>query len=77
LQLLGVASNGPWSLDISALTRWRCRCAPEGRLESRPAIYRRYWYLEFDLVPKGRSKLGLAVRNIILVISTSLVFAVM
>jgi hypothetical protein len=30
---------------------------PEGLLESRPAIYRRYWVLEFDLVPQGRLKL--------------------
>jgi hypothetical protein len=29
---------------------------PGGRLESRPAIYRRYWCLELALVPEGRSK---------------------
>jgi hypothetical protein len=35
----------------------RSRCVPEGRLDTRPAIYRRYWCLEFDLVPEERSKL--------------------
>ncbi|MEA3204547.1 MAG: hypothetical protein QOG92_148, partial [Verrucomicrobiota bacterium] len=29
----------------------------------RPAIYRRYWYLEIGLVPEGRSKLGLAMAD--------------
>src|ERR1700720_402750 len=50
--------SGPGVWTFQRLTR--CRCVPEGRLESRPAIYRRYWRLEFDLVPEGRSKLGLA-----------------
>jgi hypothetical protein len=27
-----------WGLDISAFTRWRCQCAPEGRLQSRPGL---------------------------------------
>jgi hypothetical protein len=50
-----------WSLDIQCLRR--LRCVPEGRLESRPAIYRRCWCLESDLVPEGRSKLGLAMAD--------------
>jgi hypothetical protein len=29
---------------------------PGGTIETRPAIYRRYWYLKFDFVPEGRSK---------------------
>jgi hypothetical protein len=59
-KLQGKAGGLTQEVWIFRLTRWRCRCVPEGRLESRPAIYRRYWCLEFDLVPEGRSKLGLA-----------------
>src|SRR6201995_4274153 len=54
-------ASGVWTFQ--RLTRRRCWCVPEGRLESRPAIYRRYWRLEFDLVPEGRSKLGLAMAD--------------
>jgi hypothetical protein len=52
--------KGPGVWTFQRLTPWRRRCVPEGGLESRPAIYRRYrWCLEFDVVPEGRSKLGL------------------
>jgi hypothetical protein len=52
---LGATSLG----RFQRLTRARWRCVPEGRLESRPAIYRRYW-LKFDFVPEGRSKIPVA-----------------
>jgi hypothetical protein len=45
---LGATSIG----RFQSLKQSRWRCVPEGRLESRPAIYRRYWYLEFDFVPE-------------------------
>jgi len=51
------------------------RCVPEGRLESRPAIYRRYWCLEIDLVPEGRSKLGLAMADTFSSLNVHIVFS--
>jgi hypothetical protein len=61
LATVSKASSLPWSLENLRLPGWRRRGVPEGRLESRPAIYRRYWCLEFDLVPEGRLKSGLAL----------------
>jgi hypothetical protein len=51
------------------------RCVPEGQLESRPAIYRRCWCLEVDLVPEGRSKLGLALADTFSSLNVHFVFA--
>jgi hypothetical protein len=57
-----VAWHGvPLEFGHSVFNALAVRCVPEGRLESKPAIYRRYWCLEIDLVPEGRSKLGLAI----------------
>jgi hypothetical protein len=59
---LARSTSGVWTSGFNALA---VRCVPEGQRESRPAIYRRYWCLEIDLVPEGRSKLGLAIADTI------------
>jgi hypothetical protein len=55
--------EAPLEFGHSVFNALAVRCVPEGQLESRPAIYRRYWCLEIDLVPEGRSKLGLAMAD--------------
>jgi Transposase IS200 like len=50
--------EAPLEFGHSVFNALAVRCVPEGQLESRPAIYRRYWCLEIDLVPEGRSKLA-------------------
>jgi hypothetical protein len=57
---LARSTSGVWTSGFNALA---VRCVPEGQHESRPAIYRRYWCLENDFVPEGRSKLGLAMAD--------------
>jgi hypothetical protein len=42
------------------LTRWRWRCVPEGRRESRPAIYRRYWCFRICSRPGGTIEIFVA-----------------
>jgi hypothetical protein len=64
-----------WSLDIQCLTRLRCDVSRRDNLESKPAIYRRYWCLEIDLVPEGRSKLGLAMADTFSSLNVHIVFS--